>query len=402
MKLLVLLSRVPYPLEKGDKLRAYHLVRRLARKHDIHLFCLSDSRPEAEHITHLQQFCRHIEVVRIPRWSILLKLFTALFSRLPFQVAYFHHRSAQRKIDKVIAEWRPDHVLCQLVRTTEYVRKYYGMPKTLDYMDTLSKGMERRTENAPFYLKPVFRTETRRLIRYENLMFDQFDGTVIISAQDRDFIYHPHRDRMVVIPNGVDTEHFRPQQNEKRFDLLFTGNMNYPPNIDSVLYLVQRVLPIVRQQRPQTTLLISGVDPSPAVKDLAHTDPNISVSGWVKDIRSSYSSAQIFVAPMQIGTGLQNKLLEAMAMQLPCITSALANNAVGAPRGEAILIGETPEEYAAHILRLLDRPDERVRLAANGLRFVREHFDWDRAADALEKCIVNRTPVQAESIRSGN
>ncbi len=390
MKLLVLLSRVPYPLEKGDKLRAYHLVRRLARNNEVYLFCLSDTRTQQEHIDHLQEFCSRIEVVNIPRWSILLKLFTAMLGRLPFQVAYFHHRSAQKRIDRVIAEWKPDHVLCQLVRTTEYVREHYDLPKTLDYMDTLSKGMERRTETSPFYLKPLLRTETRRLIRYENLMFDQFDHTVIISAQDRDYIYHPHRDRMVVIPNGVDTHHFSPQPQEQRYDLLFTGNMNYPPNIDSVLFLVQRVLPIVRRKRPATTLLISGVDPSASVRDLARTDPQITVTGWVKDIRSSYAQARIFVAPMQIGTGLQNKLLEAMAMRIPCITSALANNAVGAPAGEAILIGNTPEEYADHILRLLDDKDERERIAMEGHRFVREHFDWDRAAATLEGMIARK------------
>ena len=388
MKLLVLLSRVPYPLEKGDKLRAYHLVRRLARNNEVYLFCLSDTRTRQEHIDHLHEFCAHIEVVHIPRWSILLKLFTAVLGRLPFQVAYFHHRSAQERIDRVIAEWQPDHVLCQLVRTTEYVREHYSVPKTLDYMDTLSKGMERRTETSPFYIRPLLRAETRRLIRYENLMFDQFDHTVIISAQDRDYIYHPHRDRMVVIPNGVDTQHFSPQADEQRYDLLFTGNMNYPPNIDSVLFLVQRVLPIVRRKRPTTTLLISGVDPSASVRDLARTDPQITVTGWVKDIRSSYAQARIFVAPMQIGTGLQNKLLEAMAMRIPCITSALANNAVGAPAGEAILIGNTPQEYADHILRLLDDEDERARIAAKGHQFVSEHFDWDRAAATLQGMIA--------------
>ena len=388
MRVLVLLSRVPYPLEKGDKLRAYHLVTRLARQHEVYLFCLSDTPTDPAHLEHLQQFCTHIEVVRIPRWRILLKLFTALLSRLPFQVVYFHHRHAQRRIDQAIARFAPDHVLCQLVRTTEYVRHRHTLPKTLDYMDTLSKGMERRTETAPWYLRPIFRIETRRLIRYENLMFDLFDHTVIISAQARDDIYHPDRERMVVIPNGVDMAHFAPQHVEPRFDLLFTGNMNYPPNIDSVLYLVHRVLPLVREKRPDTSLRISGVDPSAAVRDLARNDPRIEVTGWVKDIRSSYAAARIFVAPMQIGTGLQNKLLEAMAMRIPCITSPLANNAVGAVPGTSILLGERPEDYAMHILRLLDDAAMRQHIAEEGYRFVRAHFDWDTAAHSLHALIM--------------
>lgn len=401
MKLLVLLSRVPYPLEKGDKLRAYHLMVRLARDHEILLCCLSDTDTDPEHIAHLKQFCSYIDVVRVPRWRILLKLASALFSRLPFQVAYFHHASAQRAIDKAIREQKPDHVLCQLVRTTEYVRKHPTLPKTLDYMDTLSKGMERRTENAPFYLKPLFQAETRRLIRYENLMFDLFDHSVIISAQDREYIYHPLRERVTVIPNGVDTSHFKPQSTEASFDLVFTGNMNYPPNIDSVLFLAQRILPIVRLTRPKTNLLISGVDPSASVRELARQDPLITVSGWVKDIRASYANARIFIAPMQIGTGLQNKLLEAMAMRMPCITSALANNAIGAKPGEEILIGNAPEEYAQHIVRLLTDRDERERLSEKGYQFVLERFDWDRSADALEKLLMNKAQQAPALFASG-
>lgn len=296
-------------------------------------------------------------------------------------------------MDAAIERFKPDHVLCQLVRTTEYVRRKYALPKTLDYMDTLSKGMERRTENAPWLFRPLFQTETRRLIRYENLMFDQFDHSVIISAQDRDYIYHPLRDEMAVIPNGVDTDHFAPLPLEPKFDLLFTGNMNYPPNIDSVVFLAEQVLPIVRKVRPETSLLISGVDPSQAVRDLAKNDPLISVSGWVKDIRVSYATARIFAAPMQIGTGLQNKLLEAMAMRIPCVTSALANNAVGAPAGTAILIGNSPEDYAEHILRLLNDPAERQRVAESGYDFVRSHFDWDRAAQALDALVSDPRPV---------
>jgi len=389
MKLLVVLSRVPWPLEKGDKLRAYHLVTRLAKHHRIYLFCLTDQRIDPAHIGHLREHCERIEVVHLPRWRILARLSTAAFSRLPFQVAYFHHRTAQKAIDRAIASFAPDHVLCQLVRTTEYVRKYYQIPKTLDYMDTLSKGMERRTENAGLWLRPLLKAETRRLIAYENLMLDLFDGHAIISAQDRELLYHPLRDRVRVIPNGVDTGFFSPRSAAKRHDLLFTGNMNYPPNIDSVLYLAHRVLPLVRRERPGTSLLISGVDPTPRVRELAKDDPLITVSGRVPDIRDAYAAATVFAAPMQIGTGLQNKLLEAMAMRMPCVTSALANNAVGAAPGESILIGGTPEEYAAHILRLLGDAQERERVAANGYRFVRETFDWDRNADALDQLIAS-------------
>jgi glycosyltransferase involved in cell wall biosynthesis len=218
-------------------------------------------------------------------------------------------------------------------------------------------------------------------------MLDLFDHSVIISAQDREYIYHPWRDRIAVIPNGVDSEHFTPRHGRQDHDIVFTGNMNYPPNIDSALYLAQQILPLVRRTRPNTTLLISGVAPSQSVRDLGRTDPLIHVSGWVKDIRDSYASARLFVAPMQIGTGLQNKLLEAMAMRIPCITSTLANNAVGARPGDAILVGNSPEEYAAHILHLLDDPAERARIAENGYQFIRSQFDWDKAAEKLDRMI---------------
>ena len=389
MKLLVVLSRVPYPLEKGDKLRAYHLVTRLAKHHEVYLFCLTDQRIAPEHLEHLLGSCAHIEVVHLRRWRILARLITAPFSRLPFQVTYFHHAIAQRAVDRAIATFKPDHVLCQLVRTTEYVRYHFQLAKTLDYMDTLSKGIERRTENAGFWIRPLLKAETRRLIAYENLMLDLFDRHVIISAQDRDLLYHPLRDQVQVIPNGVDTEFFSPQPAKKTHDLVFTGNMNYPPNIDSVLYLVHKVLPLVRKERPGTTLLISGVDPTPRVRELAKIDPLITVSGRVPDIRDSYAAATVFAAPMQIGTGLQNKLLEAMAMRMPCVTSALANNAVGAEPNESILIGSEPQDYAAHILRLLGNESERERIAGNGYRFVRTTFDWGRNAEALDALIAS-------------
>ena len=384
MRLLVLLSRVPYPLEKGDKLRAYHLVRRLAQRHQVHLFCLTDAPVDPAAIDHLRGFCADIEVVRLPRWRVALRLAGALFGRVPYQVAYFHHGFAQRRFDRLLERVRPDHVLCQLVRTTEYVLPHHAMPRTLDLMDTLSKGMERRVRRAPIMLRPLFKAETRRLIAYENRMIDQFDHCTIISAQDRGFLYHPRRDEVVVVPNGVDTGHFAPMAEELRYDLVFTGNMNYPPNVDSALHLVTDVLPLVRRERPDTSLLISGADPGPRIRALAEADGSITVTGWVSDIRQSYATARVFVAPMRIGTGLQNKILEAMAMGLPCVTSPLANNALGARPGEAVLIGRDAAEHAAAILALLGDRELHARIAGNGRRFVQERFGWEQAVSVLE------------------
>lgn len=394
MRLFVLLSRVPYPLEKGDKLRAYHLIKRLAKNHQLYLFCLSDRKVEQENIEHLREFCHNIEVFTIPRIQILFSLLKATTGRIPFQVAYFHHRSAQKRIDKAIEEFKPERIFCQLVRTSEYVKDRFDIKRTLDFMDTLSKGMERRRDTGPIHLRPLFKAETRRLIAYENLMFDLFDSRVIISAQDRDFIYHPDRDSFEIIPNGVDTEFFHPQEKPKQYHLLFTGNMNYPPNIDSALFLAEKILPLVRREMPETTLLISGVAPTPKIKELGQKDEGITVTGWVKDIRDSYASAKLFVAPMQIGTGLQNKLLEAMSMRIPCITSPLANNAVGAEPGISILIGKTPEDYAEHIISILRDDQAREALAQSGLEFVRNQFDWDRAAERLNKAIVGNVEAQ--------
>ena len=230
-----------------------------------------------------------------------------------------------------------------------------------------------------------FKAEAKRLKRFENITFEYFDNKTIISEQDRDLIYHAKRSEITIVPNGVDTNFFKPLERDKRYDLVFNGNMSYAPNVDSAIYLVKKILPEIWKVRPNTTLLISGVNPAPSVKELA--GERVTISGWVEDVRESYASAQIFIAPMQIGTGLQNKLLEAMVMRIPCITSSLANNALGATHGDNILIGEEPEDYCKHVLELLTDKEQADRLAQNGYEFVRSRFDWHGTTQILEELI---------------
>ncbi len=390
MKIFVLLSRVPYPLEKGDKLRAYNQIAKLDQHHEVFLCCLNIGRLHPEARDNLEKISSHVAIVPLSPLKIGWQLFKGIFSNKPFQVHYFFQRSAKRQVGQMIREFSPDHIYCQLVRTSEYVKDQFFIPKTLDLMDAFSKGIERRIASAPFYMKLLLREESVRLAIYENLIFEYFDNKTIISGQDRALIYHPDRNNIHVIPNGVDTRFYHPLEGNPQYDLLFTGNMHYPPNVDSVEYLVHEILPIVHQTRPEVNLLISGVNPARRVKKLE--GDRVTVTGWVDDLRDSYINARIFIAPMNIGTGLQNKLLEAMAMQLPCITSRLANNALQAKEGESILIGRTPTSFARQVLWLLEAPEERKRIARNGYAFVREHFDTDRNASRLMAVIEGKAP----------
>ena len=382
MKILVLLSRVPYPLEKGDKLRAYHQLQHLAQNHRIILCCLNDSKLHPEALKHLEPLCEEIKIIKLSRWRIILNLIKGLFSDKPLQVSYFYHQQAQKKIDRLIEKHLPGHIFCQLIRVSEYVRKYSVIPKTLDYMDALSKGVERRMHKSRPWWRPIMKMEARRLVEYEREMFPVFNHHTIISQQDKELIHHDENSSIAVIPNGVDTSFFHPMEATKDYDLVFTGNMSYPPNVDSARYLVKEILPLVWEKRPETKLLISGAVPAPQVKQL--DGDRVKVTGWVEDIRDSYARARVFIAPMQIGTGLQNKLLEAMAMKLPCITSPLANNALGADPGKHILIGTQPEEYAREVIRLLDDQEFSNEIAAAGYQFVRSAYDWNETTNRLE------------------
>ena len=394
MRIVMLVSRVPYPLEKGDKLRAFHQLRHLAQRHEVHLFALNDGgelHPEA--LSVLGKHCASVEVVDLPKARAGLNLARAGLTGKPFQVGYFTWGAAQKRFDALVQRVQPDHFYCQLIRTAEYVRSYPDVLETLDYMDAFAKGMDRRLATARPHMKLPIALERRRLIAYEREAFDRFDHHTIISEQDRDEIPHERRGEIQVVRNGVDTEFFSPIEREREWDLLFNGNMGYPPNVEAVEFLVGEVLPVVWERRPQTRLLISGATPAPRVTALE--SDRVKVSGWVDDVRDSYAGARVNIAPMLISIGLQNKLLEAMAMKVPCITTTLANNALGARPGEEILVGDTPSELADRILELLEDPARAEAIGAGGLELVRRSYDWESTTTQLERLMFSgaRVPV---------
>ncbi len=387
MKLLVILSRVPYPLDKGDKLRAYHQLRQLSKTFDLKVVALDDAHVKDSSIAHLKKEF-NIEVVKLNKLKTYFNLFLGLFGHKPYQVRYFYQRSAQRKVKQIVENFEPDHIYCQLIRAAEYVKNIHNIPKTIDYMDAFSKGMDRRVARASGLKRAFIKAEASRLLKYENLIFEYFENKTIISKQDRDLIYHPERNQIRIVPNGVDVAFFGPDfETESKYTLVFTGNMNYPPNVDGAEFLAQEILPLIRKEKADASLLIAGANPAASV--LALESEYVHVSGWVDDIREAYAQGEVFIAPMRIGTGLQNKLLEAMAMKIPSVTTRLANNALGGVNGQSVLIGNTADELAQCVLRLLSEKEFAEKIANGGRELVEQKYSWEGSVKTLSGLISN-------------
>ncbi|HSV89395.1 MAG TPA: hypothetical protein VLH61_12210, partial [Bacteroidales bacterium] len=219
-KIFILLSRVPFPLDKGDKLRAFYQIRELSQLHNIYLCALSDSpvHPEAE--KNLHPFVKEIRVFSFSKLQAALRLLMNLFSDKPFQVAYFFSRKTKNKIESYIAEVKPDHVYCQLIRMAEYIRSL-DIDKTLDYQDAFSAGLLRRYKYAPWYLKPMLYMEYQRVRKYEETMAVLFRKKTIISIPDRNLFTYQGREEIQIVANGVDDEYFKKQTDAKIFDVVF-------------------------------------------------------------------------------------------------------------------------------------------------------------------------------------
>ena len=386
MKIFVLLPRIPYPLEKGDKLRAFNQIKQLAKHNEIVLCALNDNARvnEQDAFRALQPYCQSINFIKISKPQILLGLVRAFLKGLPMQCGYFYNRKAARKIDALIAKHKPDMLFGQLLRVAEYIR-YKDIPKAIDYQDIFSYGMKRRADVASFVTRPIYNMEYRRLSRYEAAIFDDFDVKTIISEPDRKLFPHEKRDEILIVPNGVDHDYFKPMEREKKYDLVFTGNMSYPPNVNAVEFLANEILPIVWETLPEAKMYIAGATPDPRVKKCA--SERIIVSGWLDDIRDAYAQSRVFIAPMRIGTGLQNKLLEAMSMRLPAITSPLANASLGAKPDEEILVGSNAEEMANNIITLLTNTQKSEQIAQAGFDFTNRVYDWGKATKILENAM---------------
>lgn len=382
MRIFVLLPRFPHPLDKGDRLRAFHQVAELSRRHEVVLCALTHGEVSKASRAAVSAICARLEVIRLSPHGTAFGMARALVTGLPLQVGFFLSESARRRVRALVEETSPDRLLFQLVRTAEYARGFEEA-SALDLMDAFSWGLEQRARHSPAWLAPLLRFEGRRVARYEEEALSRFPRASIVTAQDRDRLPASARKRVAVVRNGVDFDAFAPREAPKDADLLFVGNMAYPPNVLAAETLVREVLPRVRAERP-VRVVIAGTSPVARVRRLAGRD--VEVTGRVADIAGTYARSRIFVAPLTVATGLQNKLLQALAMGVPCVTSDAARQALGASEAE-MRSGKDAGEIAAAVLELLRDPASAVELARRGRELALRDYRWPAAAAALERVV---------------
>jgi sugar transferase (PEP-CTERM/EpsH1 system associated) len=370
-------------LEKGDKLRLYHQIRYLSRQHEIILVSLAEQPFDKNLVKAMQEFCKEIYVIPHSKWTNYLNALLGLLRGLPVNIGYFVNSATRRKIHAIIEKTRPDGIYVQLVRMAPYISDQSAAEMSIDLMDAFSLRLQRRSKQAGPLMSRFWKIEEKLLARQERRWTKLFGNRFIISDTDRTFLQnHGIKESIDILRNGVDTNFFRASDAEKMYDIVFVGNMSYHPNILAAHYLVTEIVPLLRERKPNLNILIAGANPTQTVLKLA--EDGVEISGYVADIRAAYASARIFVAPIFVGSGVQNKILEAMAMEIPCVTSPQVAEAIGGI-DDLVLQARNPEEYCHFIEKLLSDPDERLRMGKKSRRYIEEYLSWEICCKPLDK-----------------
>lgn len=416
MKILYLCHRIPYPPNKGDKIRSFHEIKYLSERHDVYLACLVDDPDDVIYTTELEKLCKTVDVVLIKAMRKKLKSLLCLPSDRPLSVAYFYSDELQKLIDRRIATTDFDVIFCFSSSMAEYLFKSktelasrvnrlrcesgsvsaFRCPKLImDFVDADSDKWRQYSRYAPWPFSWIYRLEGRRLADYEVKVADLFDGSVFITTKEADFLKNRNlkaQDRLIM-PNGVDFSYFSSSRSASSDDkhyptLLFTGAMDYYANIDGVRWFAEEILPDLVKRFPALMFYIVGRNPAKAVKALA--GEHIRVTGYVEDIRSFYELATIYVAPLRMARGIQNKILEAMSMGRAVVSTSKAFEGIEALPGKDLLLADSKEDFTSQIGLLLKDTKKRQSIGESARRTIEEKYSWERSLRMLETFLTSR------------
>jgi len=385
LKILVLAFRIPYPLTDGSRIRIYNIAKILAQRYQVDLLAVNEGRIADEDLNELKKTFN--KVVAYPFHPLRFKLNTlkGLLSGDPLQIYYFHFRKVQKWIDQHHADY--DLILCFHIRMTRYLRKTTDKPKVIDFIDATSINYREAQERARGIWRFIYPVENRRLLAYELKMLKECDKAFITSSFDKAYLDensgHPNHN-LIVLPNGVKDELFARKFEEKEENwLVFLGKMNYAPNVDAVVYFAQKIFPLVRR-KADVKFVIMGTSPAKKVLDLRKIE-GIEVTGYAEDPYEYLEKAKVVVVPLRFSAGIQNKVLEAMALRKAVVTTSKAARGIEGEDGKHFVVADTEEEMAEKILELLADDSKRREIGQNAGELVEKTYRWDIVGQKLLK-----------------
>ena len=402
MKILVVTPRLPYPPYKGDQLRSYFFIKELSKKgHEIDLVSYVENKSERQYVSELEKYCRSVRTILNPKWWSVLKMMLGIFSKIPFQVLYYTSVRMHLLLSKMIRNNSYDTVHLVLARMMEFGPCFGDLPVVVDHIDSISLNMERRFRKEKGLLKrTLIGLEWQKIKQYEKAIRNKHTFAVITSPVDARSLQY---NRISVVSNGVDTNAYCPSQSEKTVDTLFTGNMSYFPNVDAARNFAVNILHHVQSALPNTNFHIAGINPAKSVKELTG-HKNIHVAGFVENMTEYLNKAKVFVAPLESGTGIQNKILEAMSCGIPVVTTSFGNAGIRAMHNQEILVANDPKDFAKHVVALLLDEQKRNKIGQAGRKLVKEQFSWLSRAELLEhnyRRAIRLNAARLEEIHNG-
>jgi polysaccharide biosynthesis protein PslH len=389
MRIFFVCRRVPFPPDRGDKIATFHQIRHLAAQHEVHVFCLGDGARDLDNVSGLRAIASSVTAVPVGPLQINLRAAKGLLLGQPLSVAALNQPKLHAAIRRQFEALRPQLLLVYSSNVAQFAEPFTQVPRIMHFGDLDSLKWRQYAERSRRPLQSVYAIEARRLLAYERRIAQSFSHSLVhTEIEKRDFERLMPALPVTVVGNGVDLDYFRPAGAAKQSGaIIFTGVMDYRPNIDAVLRFCNEILPLVQAEIPEASFTICGRRPVAAVRRLAQRR-GVTVTGPVSDTRPYLDRAEVFTAPLRISRGVQNKLLEALAMGLPCVASPATLRGTLIAEGDGILAADQPRQFAAHIVRLLRDGRWRSEMACRGRAAAAAIYHWDAQLTSLDKVIA--------------
>ncbi|MCP5264935.1 MAG: TIGR03087 family PEP-CTERM/XrtA system glycosyltransferase [Burkholderiaceae bacterium] len=389
MRILFLCHRFPYPADGGGKIRALEMIRALGRSHEVDVVSMLRDDDEASKAPGLAQFCAGYDAPRVGGAGQWLRVGLGVLGARSLSEGYFGSPAVAAAVSRRLAGTRYDRIVVHCSSMAPYVAGVRDIPKLLDLCDVDSEKWRMYADATPGPRGLVYRYEQHAVARLERRMVAAYDLSTVATPNELESLRGIDPDaRTDWFPNGVDVVRFAPLEQAPDPDrLCFVGRMDYLPNEQTVVDFCEHTLPLIRKSRPGTRFVIIGANPSERVRQLASLE-GVEVTGTVDDVRPELGRSVAMVAPLTIARGVQNKILESMAMGVPVVTSRLAARGVDAQPHRDLLCADTPAEVAEAALGLLGDPARRRAFSDAGLALVRDRYTWANSLARFERMVA--------------